>query len=557
MRTLVSTLSCTCYSADSSARAALRRSLEPVASAAWNDTTSDAMLVSGIAPSMCTPGTRVVILEEIIAWATASESPCVFWLNGLAGTGKSTIARTLCQRLHEQRLLGASFFVSRDQQARRDPSNIVRSIAHQLAVRWRPVSDALCDKLRETDISATRSLKEQITDFIATPAGRLGGDTSSFIIVIDALDECPTDFLSGRPGGDFLLLFVSQLLQLGGRLRLFLTSRNEVPIQHMFGELSASVQTVVKLHDLDTMVVRDDISTYLKHSFDGISTSRHDLALGNWPPAQDVEKLTELSGLLFIYAATAMRFVQNRNYHPRHRLAQLLEQGKQSTVVSSYRQLDTLYGQIMNEAAQDPESDQEFLCWRLRAVVAVIVLAYTPLNIEALVVLSGVDVENMRIVVGRLSSLLADSADCVRVFHPSFPDFAIDAARCTDPRLRVVPLVDHGTIALRCLGVMNQHLRYNICSLGDCNVANADVQDLDELLRKNVSDAVRYAAFFWCAHLSASGSPDERLLDALDNFCRRHIFHWVEVLSLLKHVPSAETALLKVMEWCEVRCSVA
>jgi hypothetical protein len=500
--------------------------------------------------STCTPGTRVEIMKQLIAWAAASGSPCVFWLNGLAGTGKSTIARTLCRHLDEQSLLGASFFISREQEDRRKASNIVRSIAHQLALYSRPVSDALCAKLREKPATAARSLQQEITDFLIIPARELQG-TTSFIIVIDALDECMSDNV-GRPGGELLLLLVAQLLQLAGRLRLFITSRGEVSIQNMFQRLSTSPQSVVRLQDLDSVVVKADITTYLTYSFNRLRTARPELAHGIWPPPEDIAKLSELSGLLFIYAATAIRFVQNPKYPPRPRLAQLLRQGQHSLGASPYWELDALYRQIMQEAVLDPSGDDEFLCQRLQTVVAVIVLAQIPLDIEALATLCSIDVEDIRIVVGHLSSLLADSTSGVRVFHPSFPDFVLDAARCKDPRLCVVPAVDHGIIALRCLSLMNEHLRYNTCNLADPTVANEDVKGLDQVLCKNVSDALRYAACFWCTHLAACGPPDGSLLIALNELCQKHLFHWVEVLSLVKHVPTVDTMLLEVIEWCEV-----
>jgi hypothetical protein len=532
-------------------RAALRDSLLPITKAAW---VAPSVTVQSAEPDMtastCTPGTRVDILKKLAAWASAPDSPCVFWLNGLAGTGKSTIARTLCQHLDEQSLLGASFFISREQEDRRKASNLVRSIAHQLALCSRPVSDALCAKLRDKPASAPRSLQQEITDFVITPARELQGNTS-LIIVIDALDECASDFL-GRPGGEFLLLLVGQLVQLAGRLRLFITSRGEVSIQTMFQQISTPTQSVVRLQDLDSVIVQADITTYLTYSFARLGTVRPELAKDTWPPAEDISKLTELSGLLFIYAATAMRFVQNPKYHPRPRLAQLLRQGQQSTGPSPYWELDALYRQIMQEAVLDPSGDEDFLCQRLQTVVAVIVLAQTPLDIQALATLSGVDVEDIRIAVGHLSSLLADSTSGVRVFHPSFPDFVLDAARCKDPRLRVVPLVDHGVIALRCLVLMNQHLHYNMCGLSDEAVANEDVKGLDQVLCENVSDALQYAVCFWCTHFTSSDFTDGSLLDALDEFCRKHLFHWVELLSLMKQVPRAETALLEVIEWCEV-----
>jgi WD40 repeat protein len=531
--------------------AALLDSLRPVASAVWN---ADIPTTLDQGASTCTPGTRVSILKDLLAWAGASDSPCVFWLNGLAGTGKSTIARTFCQRLHEQGLLGASFFVSRDQPDRRDASNVVRSIAHQLALRWRPVSDALCARLRDNPTSATRSLQEQIADFVVASAHELQGP-HSFIIVIDALDECFSD-VQGRPGGDLLLLLVRHLLQLGDHLRLFLTSRVEIRIQHVFRELSATSQTsVFKLHELDAAVVRGDIITYLTHSFSRIRADRLELALGEWPPSEDVHQLAELSGLLFIYAATAVRFVNDLNYSPRRRLAQLLGRGQSFTGTSAYGPLDALYRRILSDAVRGSGGDEDFLCQRLQAVVAVIILAQTLVHVEALSTLAGLDPDDANIVVGSLSSLLTDSVTGVRVFHPSFPDFVLDAARCTDPRLHVVPTVDHGIIALRCMELMNRLLRYDICDIQDPTIANKDVSGLDARLRENVSGALRYAVSFWCNHLAASGPPSGSLLDALDELCRKHLFHWLELLSLLECVPPAETALLKVIKWCEVRDS--
>jgi hypothetical protein len=492
-------------------------------------------------------GTRVGIMKDILDWVhvVAPENPCVFWLNGLAGTGKSTIARTICERLDKEGLLGASFFISRDQLARRDANNIIHSIAHQLAVNFRPFSDALCAELRDIPVSAPRSLQRRITDFVITPARRLPADIS-IIIVIDALDECLSDFL-GRPGGELLVLFVQQLLQLKGRLRLFLTSRGEIPIRDMFEELSVPAKTVVKLHELDEAIVRDDITTYLTQSFAEIRIQRRGLPLSDWPPKADVDKLATLSRSLFIYAATAVRFVKDPKYSPRLRLAHLLGQEQNYTGPSPHVHLDGLYRDILNDAVRDSEDGSEYLCKRLHAVMAVIILAQTPLNVEALATFSGVHAEETRMVIDSLASLLAESTSGIRVFHPSFPDFAKDATRCKDARLCVVPSVDHGMIALHCVTIMNKQLRYDLCNIQDPAVANKDVQNLSD-----VPDVVRYAACFWCTHIASSGVPDVSLLDALEEFCRKHLFHWMEVLSLVEYVPPAELSLMKTIEWCEV-----
>jgi pantothenate kinase-related protein Tda10 len=47
----------------------------------------------------CLPNTRIALLHEITQWAGDKGGKPLFWLSGMAGTGKSTIARTIAQSL--------------------------------------------------------------------------------------------------------------------------------------------------------------------------------------------------------------------------------------------------------------------------------------------------------------------------------------------------------------------------------------------------------------------------------------------------------------------------
>jgi hypothetical protein len=528
--------------------AALLDTLRPVTSAAWT------------ALPTCTPNTRVSVLHDIETWAGTSDGPCVFWLNGLAGTGKSTIAATACEHLDKKQLLGASFFINRQYADRRDASDIVRTIAHELAVRNRHIAEALCAKLRDDSASLARLLEKQIADFVISPARGLD-DQSTLIIVIDALDECVVD-ARGRPGGDLLPVLVRHLLSLSGRLKLFITSRNETPIQQMFNQLCTSAQQqVMILHGLDDVTVQGDIRTYLIRSFDIIREDRSwEQPLSGWPDESDLCHLVELAGLLFIYAATAVRFVSNQQHSPRDRLAQLLEH-QQTSDSLSHDHLDELYMRILKNAVESSEGVMNLsLCQRLHAVVIVIVLAPTPVHVDALAMLSGQKLTDVRIVLRYLMSLLLVDGDeePVRIFHPSFPDFMMDAGRCTIDSLRVVPSVDHGVLAVRCLGILNQALHYDMCDIRDPAIANEQVPDLAGRLRKKIPNwnAVRYASHFWPKHLVECKEPPDDLVEALDEFCHRHLFHWLEVLSLSESLSSVDRELLQAIEWCQVRCCI-
>ena len=54
----------------------------------------------------CLDGTRVDLLQQIREWASSSDSPNIFLLTGIAGTGKSTIARTVAEEFKEKKKLG-------------------------------------------------------------------------------------------------------------------------------------------------------------------------------------------------------------------------------------------------------------------------------------------------------------------------------------------------------------------------------------------------------------------------------------------------------------------
>ena len=58
----------------------------------------------------CLEDTRVDLLRDIRDWATGSDRNAAFWLQGMAGTGKSTVSRTIARWLDDEGLLAGSFF---------------------------------------------------------------------------------------------------------------------------------------------------------------------------------------------------------------------------------------------------------------------------------------------------------------------------------------------------------------------------------------------------------------------------------------------------------------
>lgn len=82
----------------------------------------------------CLPGTRTELRRQIDEWAASPQGKCIFWLNGMAGTGKSTISRTVAKSFKQAKLLGASFFFKRGEGDRGNATKLFPTIARQLVV---------------------------------------------------------------------------------------------------------------------------------------------------------------------------------------------------------------------------------------------------------------------------------------------------------------------------------------------------------------------------------------------------------------------------------------
>ena len=97
----------------------------------------------------CLKGTREEVLRDIDHWFANEGSQRVFWLNGLAGTGKSTIAQSFAETASGNGKLGASFFCSRDSDDHSDLEKIFPTLAFQLACKYPHFQQTLLDVTKD------------------------------------------------------------------------------------------------------------------------------------------------------------------------------------------------------------------------------------------------------------------------------------------------------------------------------------------------------------------------------------------------------------------------
>ncbi|KAF2632008.1 hypothetical protein BU25DRAFT_454382 [Macroventuria anomochaeta] len=144
----------------------------------------------------CLPDTRVDLLNEIHSWADGQDERCIFWLSGLAGTGKSTIARTVARRYHDRQRLAASFFFSRGGGDVGHAGKFVTSVAVQFAQSVPAVRQHISDAVAERSDIVSQSLRDQWQHLVCRPLSMLHEPEArpeTYIVVVDALDECNSD----------------------------------------------------------------------------------------------------------------------------------------------------------------------------------------------------------------------------------------------------------------------------------------------------------------------------------------------------------------------------
>ncbi|CAE6465684.1 unnamed protein product [Rhizoctonia solani] len=144
------------------------------------------------APDYCHPNTRVGVLSRIFTWVDDPSSGPVYWINGMAGTGKTTIAYTLSSKLDIANKLAARFFCSRSIPKQRQVSSIIPSIAFQLAEFSDPFYNSLLDVLEDSSLQLDQHSPGLLVDSLISRPLLDVKDTlpDHIVIIIDAIDEC-------------------------------------------------------------------------------------------------------------------------------------------------------------------------------------------------------------------------------------------------------------------------------------------------------------------------------------------------------------------------------
>ncbi|TXB95921.1 hypothetical protein FocTR4_00016446 [Fusarium oxysporum f. sp. cubense] len=444
--------------------------------------------------SFCLEGTRVQVLDDIEQWAHNPSSPTICWLPGLAGTGKSTISRTISRNL-KTKSLGASFFFKKGAGNRGNGRHLFSILAYQLALHLPPILPHILDAVKEDHSLTMAPIQIQWQKLILNPLVKLQdeGLTKPIVFVLDALDECDEQ------------------------------DRGEIFQLDIMGHFANEpLHREVVLHKLQVGTIESDFRVYLRQAMESFVVEynrthhqKHLQLSSDWPGEERFQLLLHKALPLFIAAATFVRMICDRHWakSPDYKIDLIID--KSSRVNSAY---ETLYKPVLSLILSGaPDEDQDEVKKRFVDIIGSLVLLANPLSIFPLAKLLGVDTWSISSQVDPLRSVIDVPEDDspLQLHHLSFRDYILSQSA---GNLQVSETETQARLASRCLGLMRGTLKVDICGLLSPGKSHSDIEPstVDE-------------------HLSVE---IQRIHDDDDaySFLQSFFTNWLEVLCLLRRV---------------------
>ena len=495
----------------------------------------------------CLANTRVETQEQIREWAKRRDSKHIFWLSGMAGTGKSTIARTVAQSFADQGRLGASFFFKRGEGDCGAASKLFTTIAADLMIRIPAMKPTIRMAIDMDSAIAEKNLNDQFVKLIYEPLlkiQRTSVEAVEFVVVIDALDECDEkDIIE-------ILRLLTQTKDIRSiSLRIFVTSRPELPIRLSFRQMSDETYQDLVLHKVARQTVERDITLFFEHELAKIKVQRSLDA--PWPAEGNIEILVNMAVPLFIFAATVCRFLAEANGNPRTRLRDVLTYNAEDISKQDLTYLPILDHVFCGQGAREKEK----LSRAFREVVGPIIILEAPLSVHSLAALLGLPKEEIRCRLDSLHSVLSIPADerlPVRLLHSSFRDFLLDPQKRRSSPFWIDKSETHTKLVIQCLLLLSSQkgIKRNMCKLSSPGSPRSEIDR--RLLDERLTAEVRYACRYWVSHLQQS-KWRIRDDDQVHQFLHTYVLYWLEAMSLIGQTPESINMMSSLQSLVHVR----
>jgi len=485
-------------------------------------------------------GTRKSLLHKIVDWvANKSEEKGLlqsntYWIYGLPGIGKTSLAHSICASLHDQGRLAGSFFCRRDDPNLSEPRNILPTLIYRLAGVFPPFRRVVAKCLHNDANLTAESMKDSL--FLDLLHDLPHNPNQFLVVVIDAFDECGDNH--SRPA---LLKLLTSATAHTPWLKIIITSRPEADIQHSFDTLTRSSYS---LYDLAAdQEASDDLRIFAQNAFGAVA--RNWRLPAPWPEESLLNRVISLANGLFIFVRTLVLALE-RCEDP----TMLMRATTEGSTGDALKPLYRLYSSILELQIVHITAD-----FKKMIGVLLTTAPYRALREETIAELAGVTPSLVKKWVDDLSSLLyrdEGTNGVVRFRHVSISDFFVTDECPSGNQISIRSA--EVQLGITCLKMMVCQLRFNICELNDSRFANADIGDLPSKITENISDALQYSSLYWSNHLcSTPDNNNRRVWYSLKEFFEGPCpLFWIEVLSIMGMVPIGASSIRIVTSWAKV-----
>ena len=475
----------------------------------------------------CLEGTQEDVLQTMRVWLVDLNGLNTLCLRAYPGSGKSTVAAHFANELVRQNRMCIIFPFNRNSLT--DPVDLWCHVAYMLARRYLVCREVIVSKLKESMDLANATAQEVFRELVVQALHRLTNPELAIppdclpVVIIDALDECGG--LSGPTVQKARCDVMSQIAQwsdLPPELKLIVTSRPEGDIMSLFSKFPYFAL------DMDNERLTGDVTKYVRSRLEAMTFEPRP---PKWPEDDTILQLAHQSGGLFIWAVTALDFIEE--FDPINRLRKVQAGGV------ALKGVNALYHQILGASFLDDDAVKEFT--KLMSAVIVMQRFLGPSDYASLL---DMDTYTVHSICGKLRSVL-DFGTVLQVKHASFVDFLVTREAQSDVRFRVNPDDGHRLLAESAFRVMNKGLHFNICDMFSSFISN-DSLGLAHF-QQTIGPILAYACQFWGYHIEHTRIRVDGTM--IVSFMRRHFPSWLEAMSGLGQSYSAFLSLKALSNW--------
>lgn len=490
----------------------------------------------------------------------------------MAGTGKTSVALTVANALNKKKaftegtnapetaFLGASFFFKQGDATRNSTKAFFPTLARCLADVFLDFKSLIASAIKENLAIGTKAPPQQLEYLITRPLSSLDDQTFlpiRLVVVVDALDECMK-----RTEAEELLSMMATLENLHQvQLRLLITSRTEKHILGSFENLPKVLHRSVFLDKIKPHTegdsTKDDITFYLSHTLAEIA-KKHGVGKDCIDQAS-INKLSNKADGLFIYAATACRFLDAEDFPDeearQERLDQILQDYSETDdsetdeweADAPQQKVDEIYLKVLSfpdREKMSPKTRQRTY-GGMRMTLGFLAVLFEPVatsSLENLLPNLPVSLAQLLKKLHAIVGVPRGEKSSLDLVHLSFRDFILSKKRSKQLKFRVDETEMHKEVFDRCLGIMSSRLRQDICGLGMPGSVASEVPH--SRIEENIPQYLRYACRYWVDHLAKLDSNYRRQIGLIDGgkvhkFLQGYFLYWLEAMSLIKQTPTA------------------